>query len=62
MGVPSIEDGMIELPIGKQPGTGGEKMHVDEAEGMPSRMVLALAQDRNAERRRFTPGPSPADC
>jgi 23S rRNA pseudouridine955/2504/2580 synthase len=36
-GVPSIEDGMIELPIGKQPGTGGEKMHVDEEEGSPAR-------------------------
>ncbi len=36
-GVPSIEDGMIELPIGKQPGTGGEKMHVDEKEGSPAR-------------------------
>ncbi|HVF95127.1 MAG TPA: RluA family pseudouridine synthase [Sphingomonas sp.] len=35
--VPSIEDGMIELPIAKQPGTGGEKMHVDEAEGAPAR-------------------------
>jgi 23S rRNA pseudouridine955/2504/2580 synthase len=28
---------MIELPIGKQPGTGGEKMHVDEKEGSPAR-------------------------
>ena len=37
MGVPSIEDGMIELPIAKQPGTGGEKMHVDEKEGSPAR-------------------------
>ena len=37
VGVPSIEDGMIELPIGKQPGTGGEKMHVDEKEGSPAR-------------------------
>lgn len=37
VGVPSIEDGMIELPIAKQPGTGGEKMHVDEAEGAPAR-------------------------
>ncbi|KQX25683.1 MULTISPECIES: RluA family pseudouridine synthase [unclassified Sphingomonas] len=36
-GVPSITDGMIELPIGKQPGTGGEKMHVDEKEGSPAR-------------------------
>ena len=34
VGVPSIDDGMIDLPIGKQPGTGGEKMHVaDGADG-----------------------------
>jgi 23S rRNA pseudouridine955/2504/2580 synthase len=37
IGVPSINDGMIELPIAKQPGTGGEKMHVDEEEGLPAR-------------------------
>jgi 23S rRNA pseudouridine955/2504/2580 synthase len=37
VGVPSIEDGMIELPIAKQPGTGGEKMHVDEKEGQSAR-------------------------
>jgi 23S rRNA pseudouridine955/2504/2580 synthase len=37
VGVPSIEDGMVELPIGKQPGTGGEKMYVDEKEGSPAR-------------------------
>jgi 23S rRNA pseudouridine955/2504/2580 synthase len=37
VGVPSIEDGTIELPIAKQPGTGGEKMHVDEENGLPSR-------------------------
>ncbi len=36
-GVPSIDDGMIELPICKQPGTGGEKMHVDEKEGLAAR-------------------------
>jgi 23S rRNA pseudouridine955/2504/2580 synthase len=35
--VPSIDDGMVELPIAKQPGTGGEKMHVDEAEGLAAR-------------------------
>ena len=28
---------MIELPIGKQPGSGGEKMHVDEKDGSPAR-------------------------
>jgi len=36
-GVPSIEDGMIELPIAKQPGSGGEKMHVDDKEGAVAR-------------------------
>ncbi|HYI65246.1 MAG TPA: RluA family pseudouridine synthase [Allosphingosinicella sp.] len=38
IGVPSIADGMIDLPLAKQPGTGGEKMHVDEGEGgLPAR-------------------------
>ena len=37
VGVPSIDDGTIDLPIGKQPGTGGEKMHVDEENGSPAR-------------------------
>jgi 23S rRNA pseudouridine955/2504/2580 synthase len=37
VGVPSIDDGTVDLPIAKQPGTGGEKMHVDEAEGSPAR-------------------------
>ena len=44
MGVPSIEDGMIELPIAKQPGTGGEKMHVDEEEGLPARSRYRLIE------------------
>lgn len=30
-GVPSIDEGLIELPLSKQPGTGGEKMMVDES-------------------------------
>ncbi len=37
VGVPSIEDGFIDLPIGKQPGSGGEKMHVDEKGGQSAR-------------------------
>lgn len=37
VGVPSVEDGMIELPIAKQPGTGGEKMYVDEKEGQAAK-------------------------
>lgn len=31
MGVPSINEGLIDLPLAKQPGTGGEKMMVDES-------------------------------
>jgi 23S rRNA pseudouridine955/2504/2580 synthase len=49
--VPSIDDGTIDLPIAKQPGTGGEKMHVDEAEGQPSRSryrVIERAGNRAA--------------
>jgi 23S rRNA pseudouridine955/2504/2580 synthase len=37
VGVPSIDDGTVDLPLAKQPGSGGEKMHVDEAEGLPAR-------------------------
>jgi len=38
VGVPSIEEGFIDLPLGKQPGSGGEKMMVDESEhGLPAR-------------------------
>ena len=37
VGIPDIYDGMIDLPLAKQPGTGGEKMYVDEKEGQPSR-------------------------
>jgi 23S rRNA pseudouridine955/2504/2580 synthase len=37
VGVPDISDGLIELPLAKQPGTGGEKMHVDEQNGQTAR-------------------------
>ncbi|MGQ0659927.1 RluA family pseudouridine synthase [Sphingosinicella sp.] len=51
-GVPSVEDGLIDLPIAKQPGTGGEKMHVDESEaGQPARTryrVIERAGNRAA--------------
>ena len=49
--VPSIDDGMIELPIAKQPGTGGEKMHIDEENGAPARTryrVIERAGNRAA--------------
>ena len=37
VGVPSAEEGLIDLPLAKQPGTGGEKMHVDEENGLPAK-------------------------
>jgi 23S rRNA pseudouridine955/2504/2580 synthase len=38
VGVPSIDEGLIDLPLAKQPGSGGEKMMVDQSEqGQPSR-------------------------
>ncbi len=37
VGVPAIDDGIIELPLGKQPGTGGEKMHVDHENGQTAK-------------------------
>jgi 23S rRNA pseudouridine955/2504/2580 synthase len=37
VGVPSGEDGLIDAPLAKQPGTGGEKMHVDAEHGLPAK-------------------------
>jgi 23S rRNA pseudouridine955/2504/2580 synthase len=37
VGVPEVRDGYIDLPIGKQFGTGGEKMCVDEEQGLVSK-------------------------
>lgn len=37
VGVPEVEDGTIDAPLAKQPGTGGEKMHVDTENGQPAR-------------------------
>jgi 23S rRNA pseudouridine955/2504/2580 synthase len=52
VGVPSVEDGLIDLPLAKQPGTGGEKMMVDQSEhGQPARTryrVLDRAGNRAA--------------
>jgi 23S rRNA pseudouridine955/2504/2580 synthase len=36
-GAPSVEDGLIDLPLAKQPGTGGEKMHVDQESGQSAK-------------------------
>ncbi|HEX8668641.1 MAG TPA: RluA family pseudouridine synthase [Allosphingosinicella sp.] len=51
VGVPDVKDGFIDLPLAKQPGTGGEKMHVDEEEGLPARTryrVIERAGNRAA--------------
>ncbi|MCP5396255.1 MAG: RluA family pseudouridine synthase [Sphingomonadaceae bacterium] len=37
VGVPELSEGMIDAPLAKQPGTGGEKMHVDEENGQSAR-------------------------
>lgn len=37
IGVPDAEEGVIDAPLAKQPGTGGEKMHVDHEEGLPAK-------------------------
>ncbi|MDV3257373.1 MAG: RluA family pseudouridine synthase [Sphingomonas sp.] len=41
-GVPSVEEGLIDAPLAKQPGSGGEKMHVDEENGLPARTRYRL--------------------
>jgi len=51
VGVPEIAEGTIEAPLAKQPGTGGEKMHVDEEGGQPAKTryrVLERAGNRAA--------------
>jgi 23S rRNA pseudouridine955/2504/2580 synthase len=37
VGVPDVADGTIDAPLAKQPGTGGEKMHVDTENGQPAK-------------------------
>ena len=37
VGVPDRDEGMIDAPLAKQPGTGGEKMHVSEEHGLPAK-------------------------
>ncbi len=37
VGVPEVAEGMIDAALAKQPGTGGEKMHVDEEGGQPAK-------------------------
>jgi len=37
VGVPSPDEGLVDLPLAKQPGTGGEKMHVDRDSGQAAK-------------------------
>jgi 23S rRNA pseudouridine955/2504/2580 synthase len=37
VGVPSADEGLIDAPLAKQPGTGGEKMHISEEHGLPAK-------------------------
>ncbi|MXO89461.1 RluA family pseudouridine synthase [Pontixanthobacter aquaemixtae] len=37
VGVPEVQDGIIDAKLSKQPGTGGEKMHVDEQSGQTAK-------------------------
>ena len=36
-GVPSLDQGLVDAPLAKQPGSGGEKMHVDEKDGQSAK-------------------------
>ena len=44
VGVPSGDEGMIDAPLAKQPGTGGEKMHIDEESGLPAKTRWRLVE------------------
>ena len=37
VGVPEVHEGLIDAPLAKQPGTGGEKMHVDPEAGQAAK-------------------------
>ena len=37
VGVPDAAEGVIDAPLAKQPGTGGEKMHVSAEHGLPAK-------------------------
>jgi 23S rRNA pseudouridine955/2504/2580 synthase len=37
VGVPDADQGTIDAPLAKQPGTGGEKMHIDEEHGLAAK-------------------------
>ncbi|ART93296.1 23S rRNA pseudouridine955/2504/2580 synthase [Zymomonas mobilis] len=44
VGVPSITEGLIDLPLARQPGSGGEKMHVDEENGATAKTLYRVIE------------------
>ncbi len=44
VGVPDIANGIVEAPLAKQPGSGGEKMHVDEENGQPAKTRYRIVE------------------
>ncbi|HWJ59189.1 MAG TPA: RluA family pseudouridine synthase [Sphingomicrobium sp.] len=49
VGLPDADEGMIDAPLAKQPGTGGEKMHVDKENGLPAKTRFRIV-DRAGNR------------
>jgi len=49
VGVPDSDEGVIDAPLAKQPGTGGEKMHISEEHGLPAKTRWRLV-DRAGNR------------
>ena len=49
VGVPDAAEGAIDAPLAKQPGTGGEKMHISEEHGLPAKTRWRLV-DRAGNR------------
>jgi 23S rRNA pseudouridine955/2504/2580 synthase len=53
VGGPKADRGVVDAPLGKQPGTGGERMHVDDsASGLPARTRFRVI-DRAGNRAAF---------
>ncbi len=44
VGVPEVHEGVIEAPLAKQPGSGGEKMHVDHEGGQPAKTKYRVVE------------------
>lgn len=44
VGVPEQAMGLIDAPLAKQPGTGGEKMHVDMEDGQPAKTRYRIVE------------------